>query len=106
MSDEDRICGQCGVPLKEIAFTKVRDELEYIPAKVRIIRYMQQVCECPVCKHKNLPFIKKTETPVSVLNHSLASPSSAARVMYQKYVESLWKSFLQSHQTVSRPVLK
>ncbi len=75
--------------MKEIGFTKVRDELEYVPAKVRIVRYLQQACECPACKYKNRPFIRKVDTPTSVLNHSLASPSSVARVMYQKYVNSI-----------------
>ena len=89
LSDDELICKQCGGDMKQIAFNKVRDELEYVPAKVRIVRYMQQVCECPACKHKNRPFIRKADTPTSVLNHSLASPSSVARVMYQKYVNSI-----------------
>lgn len=86
---DDMFCDQCGSALKEIGYVKVRDELEYIPAKVKIIRYMQQACECPACKHKGNPFIKKAYAPKSVLNHSLASPSSVARVMYQKYVNSV-----------------
>lgn len=86
---DDMFCDQCGSALKEIGYTKVRDELEYIPAKVKVIRYMRQSCECPNCKHKGKPFIKKAFAPKSVLNHSLASPSSVARVMYQKYVNSI-----------------
>ena len=86
---DDMFCERCGTGLKEIGYIKVRDELEYIPAKVKILRYMQQACECPACKHKGYPFIKKAFTPTSVLNHSLASPSSVARVMYQKYVNSI-----------------
>lgn len=35
------------------------------------------------------PYICKAFTPASVLNHSLASPSSVSRVMYQKYVNSV-----------------
>ncbi len=89
LSGDELICGQCGGEMKQITFNKVRDELEYVPAKVRIVRYMQQVCECPACKHKNRSFIRKAETPTSVLNHSFASPSSIARVMYQKYVNSI-----------------
>ena len=73
---DDMFCNQCGTTLKEIGFVKVRDEIEYIPAKVQIIRYMQQACECPACKHTTKPFIKKAAVPKSVLNHSLASPSS------------------------------
>ena len=86
---DDMFCDQCGSALREIGYVKVRDELEYIPAKVIVIRYMQQACECPACKHTGRPFIRKAVTPKSVLNHSLASPSSVARVMYQKYVNSV-----------------
>lgn len=50
---------------------------------------MQQACECPACKHTTRPFIKKAAVPKSVLNHSLASPSSVSYVMYQKYVNSI-----------------
>lgn len=89
LSPEDMVCHRCGTAMKEIGFVKVRDELEYVPAKIKIIRYMQQACECPACKHKGIPVIKKADAPKSVLNHSLASPSSIARVMYQKYVNSI-----------------
>lgn len=82
-------CDRCGTALKEIGYTKVRDEIEYIPAKVRILRYIQQACECPRCKHTAAPFIKKAFVPRSVMNHSLASPSSVSYVMYQKYVNSV-----------------
>ena len=37
---DDMFCVHCGSGLKEIGYVKVRDELEYIPAKVKIIRYM------------------------------------------------------------------
>lgn len=86
---DDMFCSQCGGALKEIGFVKARDEIEYIPAQVKIIRYMQQACECPACKHGFRPFIRKAEVPNSIMNHSLASPSSVARVMYQKYVNSI-----------------
>ena len=86
---DDMYCDRCGSALKEIGYVKVRDELEYVPAQIKIIRYMQQACECPRCKHKGTPFIKKACTPKSVLNHSLASPSSVARVMYHKYVNGI-----------------
>lgn len=86
---DDMFCNQCGTALKEIGFVKARDEIEYIPAKVQIIRYMQQACECQTCKHTVRPFIKKAAVPRSVLNHSLASPSSVSYVMYQKYVNSI-----------------
>lgn len=87
--EEDMFCAQCGSGLKLIGYEKVREELEYIPAKLRIVRYMRSACECPKCKHTEHPFIKKAESPSSLMDHSLASPSSVANVMYQKYVNSV-----------------
>lgn len=86
---EDMYCDQCGTTLKLIGYEKVREELEYIPAKLQIVRYNRAACECPKCKHTEHPFIKKAESPSSLMNHSLASPSSVANVMYQKYVNSV-----------------
>lgn len=65
------------------------EELEYIPAKLRIVRYVQTVYECPKCKHTDHPYIIKASTPASLMNHFLASPSSVTNVMYQKYVNSI-----------------
>ena len=45
--------------------------------------------ECPKCKRTDKPYIEKVPTPISLMNHSLASPSSVANVMYQKYVNSM-----------------
>ncbi len=85
----DRYCPQCGSELKHLGTENVRDELEYIPAKLQIVRYTREACECPKCKHTPYPFIQKAQTPKSLMNHSLASPSSVANVMYQKYVNSV-----------------
>lgn len=40
---DDMFCDQCGSSLREIGYVKVRDELEYIPAKVNsVARVMYQ----------------------------------------------------------------
>ena len=75
--------------LKPIGKEIVREELEYIPAKLRIVRYVRMTYECSKCKHTDKPYIEKAPTPTSLMNHSLASPSSVAYVMYQKYVNSM-----------------
>ena len=67
----------------------LNEELEYIPAKLQIVRYVRISYECPKCKHTDHPYIQKALTPASLLNHSLASPSSVANVMYQKYGNSV-----------------
>ena len=50
---------------------------------------MRIAYECPKCKHTDKPVIIRTVAPPSLLNHSLASPSSVAYVMYQKYVQGI-----------------
>ena len=86
---EEQYCDYCNSTLRPIGKEVVREELEYIPAKLQIVRYVRMSYECPRCKHTERPFIKKALTPTSLMNHSLASPSSVANVMYQKYVNSV-----------------
>lgn len=86
---EEQYCDHCNSTLRPIGKEVVREELEYIPAKLQIVRYVRMSYECPRCKHTEHPFIKKALTPTSLMNHSLASPSSVANVMYQKYVNSV-----------------
>lgn len=88
-ASEDQYCIQCNTALKPIGKETVREELEYIPAKLQIVRYVRMAYECPECKHTDHPYIRKALTPSSLMNHSLASPSSVANVMYQKYVNSV-----------------
>lgn len=82
-------CPSCLSDLKPIGKEVVREELEYIPAKLQIVRYVRMAYECPKCKHTEHPYIEKALTPTSLMNHSLASPSSVANVIYQKYVNAV-----------------
>lgn len=87
--EEDLFCEHCETELRYMGKETVREELEYIPAKLQIVRYIRTSYECPKCKHTDNPFIFKALTPRSLMNHSLASPSSVANVMYQKYVNAM-----------------
>lgn len=88
-AENEQYCEHCNSKLKPLGREVVREELEYIPAKLQIVRYVRMAYECPRCKHTEHPFIKKALAPTSLMNHSLASPSSVANVMYQKYVNSV-----------------
>lgn len=89
LEEDDQFCDICDTGLKPIGKTFVRDEIRYIPSSLRVIRYMRIAYECPKCKHTDKPVIIRTVAPPSLLNHSLASPSSVAYVMYQKYVQGI-----------------
>lgn len=87
--EDDQNCLRCNTLLRPIGKETVREELEYIPAKLQIIRYVRMAYECPQCKHTDTPYIEKALTPSPLMAHSLASPSTVAHVMYQKYVNAM-----------------
>lgn len=87
--EEDRNCPYCSTPMEVIGKKVVREELRIIPAKVQRIQYVQEVLGCPECKKYGASVIVGAETPSPLLKHSLASPSTVAYVMYQKYVNSV-----------------
>lgn len=87
--EEECICPKCKSSLVLVGKEIVREELEYIPAQLKIIRYVRQAYGCQKCKQKGTPYIVKALTPTSLMNHSLASPTTVANVMYQKYVNGM-----------------
>ena len=87
--DEDLVCDFCNSGLKFLGYTKVRTNVEYIPAKLIAHEIQQASYECPCCKKTSHPFIKKATVPSSFMPHSLATASTVAEVIEQKYINSV-----------------
>lgn len=88
--EEDRICSACDSKTRYLGKEHVRDEIEIVPQKMHILRYMRANYVCDEChKTENQARIIKTEVPEPVIKHSLASASAVAHVIYQKYVNAL-----------------
>ena len=86
MDDEDKKCPLCGEEMRYIGKQFVREELQIIPAQVKRIQYFREVYACPNCKDNYEEFVTEAApTPTPLLKHSLASPSTVAWIMYQKY---------------------
>lgn len=84
----EQICSSCGHELHEMS-TEVRQELEVIPAEVKVLRHVRHVYACRHCEHHELSTpVVTAEAPKPVFPKSLASPSAMAYTMSQKYVES------------------
>ena len=115
ITEEEKVCPQCGTELKQIGSEIVRREIEYIPAKLKVIEYVSLHYGCPECKQTDEPYIVKAKTPPPLMKHSLASASSVAWVMYQKYGNGLplkrqekdWKQYgiEQSCATMANQVI-
>ena len=86
---EEQICSCCGGPLHEMS-TEVRQELQIIPAQVKVVRHIRYVYACRRCEREeiNTPIVT-APAPSPVFPGSLASPSAMAYIMNQKYGEGL-----------------
>lgn len=87
--DEQRLCPDCDTVMEGLTWQFVREELRITPAKVERIRYMQEVLVCPACREEDGCTIVKAQVPTALLAHSPASPSMAAFVMYQKFMNAM-----------------
>ena len=89
--DEDkRVCEKCGAALEYIGKEFVRQEIEIIKPSAKIIKYYSATYGCPQCKKDaEIPYIVKGKDGKPHMIHGMASASTVAWVMYQKYVNSL-----------------
>ena len=89
LKPEERSCKRCGTELVSMGKELIRTEVEFIPAKLRIIDHVRETFECRSCRKENHFSIEKPNMPNPVLAHSLASASSIAHIMVQKYGQAL-----------------
>ncbi len=87
--EEDRVCKRCGTALTSMGKEKIRTEIEFIPAKVKVIDYYRESFQCLACRKEAHFSIEKPAMPQPVIAKSIASPSSVAHVMVQKYQQSM-----------------
>jgi transposase len=87
--EADRFCEKCETPLVSVGEEFIRTEIEFIPAKIRVIDYYRETFECRTCRKNGDPYIEKSPMPYPVIQHSMASPSTVAWVMHQKFVNAL-----------------
>ena len=90
VAEEDKICPRCGREMERFGWECVRTELEIIPAQVRKVEILQEKVHCKHCYDETgYDFIVSAETPSPLIPHSIASPTTVAYVMYQKYINSM-----------------
>ena len=89
LEGEQLKCPECGAELKKIGTEVVRQEVEYIPAKLKLKTYVREVYKCEECgkedSNKETQTIIKPKMPKPILTHSFVSSSLATEVIYQKY---------------------
>ena len=89
LKDDELVCPKCNEELKKIGTEVVRQEIKFVPAKLKMVTYVKEIYKCVKCGTANskneTSTIVKTKTPRALLAHSFASSSLATEVIYQKY---------------------
>lgn len=90
----EQSCPDCGTPLVRVGKEYVREELVYIPATLKLVRYYRTTYKCPACTEgyhldQNSYKFVKSVVPKALIPHSPVSPSVASWCIYQKYALSL-----------------
>ncbi|MBA4536339.1 IS66 family transposase [Bacillus aquiflavi] len=88
---ENTICECCQGQMIEIGSTIVREEAEFIPARMKKIQHIEHAYGCTKCKgDSSQPAqIKRGKAPQPVIQRSITSPSVLAKVIYDKFVQYL-----------------
>ena len=87
---ESPICEKCDDKLKTTGKKFVRREMQVIPRQVKIMAYYTVTYACDRCeKDTGFAHIVCAKSPVPLMKHSLASPSSVAYIMAKKYADGL-----------------
>ena len=90
LEEEEKVCNVCDGKMRTLGKETAREELEIIPAQARLLRYVRYSYVCERCeKETGEATIVKAPTPAPVIKKSLASASTVAHVMYQKYVNGM-----------------
>jgi transposase len=84
LDDDACQCEQCNASL-EVIGEKVSEQLDLIPARVRVLRHVRRTYRCPSCVGQ----LKTAPRPAQPIPKSNASPGTLAQVAVAKYVDAL-----------------
>lgn len=82
--EAEKICALDGTRLVEMG-RETSEQLELIPAQVRVLRHVRPKYACPTCKEG----VKIAAAPAQPIPKSLASPSLLAYIAVSKYADAL-----------------
>ena len=89
-STDERICSECGAVMEKVGTEFVRRELEIIPARARVIEYYSVNYGCKNCRQNAaLPNIVKGKDGKAHMMYGMASASTVAWAVYQKYCNGM-----------------
>lgn len=80
---ETTACSQCGATMKRLG-EDVSEQLEYVPARFKVIRHVRPKYACSCCDH-----IAQAAAPTRPIARGLAGPGLLAHILVAKYSDHL-----------------
>jgi transposase len=84
LSEADKVCPLDGSVLERIG-EETSEQLEVIPARVRVIRHIRPKYACPCCRSG----VKIAPVPPAIFPRSLATPSLLSQICTAKFVDGM-----------------
>jgi transposase len=89
LTDSEKVCDCCGEGLHPMG-EKKSEQLEFIPAQVKVIENVRLQYSCRTCeKQGTKTTIKIAQVPLSPIPKSIATPSLLSQIITSKYQYSL-----------------
>jgi len=76
LPEEERICKRCGTALTSMGKEKIRTEIEFIPAKVKVIDYYRESFQCLACRKEEHFSIERPAMPQSTASSRQPRPTA------------------------------
>ena len=80
----EKVCAHDGTPLERIG-EETAEQLDYVPAKLRVIRHVRPKYACPCCQQG----VQVAPAPLQLLPRSKAAPGLLAHITTAKYADGL-----------------
>jgi len=84
LADTEKFCPHDGTALKLIGHDQ-HEQLDIIPAKIKVLRHLCQKYACPCCKS----YVVSAKKPKQPIEKSIASPGLLAHIVTGKYADAL-----------------
>jgi transposase len=91
LPEEDKPCPCCGTA-REVIGREVSEQLDFEPAKLKVIQHVRLKYVCKACEQKAAeggPRMATAEKPLAPIEKGLAAPGLIAYVMVSKYCDHL-----------------
>ena len=85
LDEREQVCDNCGSTMVKVGEEFVRTEVQFIPAKLKVIDHYRETYECRSCRKNGTPYMEKAPVPYPPVLHSLASASTIAWLIHQKF---------------------